>query len=71
MVATKPADEPRYTITIEWSAEDACFVAKIPTLPGCIAVGDSRYEALDELRDAMHAWIRVCEEAGNPVPEPP
>jgi predicted RNase H-like HicB family nuclease len=53
-----------------FSAEDNCFVAIVPQLAGCSAVGSSMEEAVPEVQDAFTAWIGAAKKAGNPVPTP-
>jgi len=60
----------RYEVTIYWSAEDQLFIAEVPELPGCVAHGDSRAEALANAEDAIDLWIEVAAEDGRPIPEP-
>jgi len=60
----------KYPARIFWSDEDESFVAIAEDLPGCSAVGDTQAEALDQLQEAIDAWIDAAEAAGNPVPPP-
>jgi predicted RNase H-like HicB family nuclease len=60
----------RYPAVTFWSDEDGGFIALAPDLPGCSAFGESQSEALDELEQAIEAWIEAARAAGNPVPEP-
>ena len=60
----------RYPTQVFWSDEDEGFIALASDLPGCSAFGATRAEALDELQDAMTAWVSAAEAAGNPVPLP-
>lgn len=60
----------RYEIIIYWSEEDAAFVAEVPELPGCMAHGTSRQDALAHVGDAMTLWLDTAHEFGRPVPEP-
>jgi predicted RNase H-like HicB family nuclease len=39
----------RYETVIYWSSSDACFIAEVSELPGCIAHGDSYEMALGNL----------------------
>lgn len=50
--------------------EEGDFVAKIDELPGCIAHGKNKHEALERLEEAKALWITDCIESGDPVPEP-
>ena len=63
-------DTDRYPAHVFWSENDKGFVAVVPDLPGCSAFGQTQREALEELQDAIHAWIEAAQAAGNPIPEP-
>jgi predicted RNase H-like HicB family nuclease len=60
----------RYLLELFWSDEDDGYVAIVPDLPGCSAVGATPEEAAREITDAIEAWIEACRAAGEPVPEP-
>jgi antitoxin HicB len=60
----------KYLIEVFWSDEDQAYVAVVPDLPGCSAVGVTPEEAVHEIADATLAWIEACRAAGEPVPEP-
>jgi predicted RNase H-like HicB family nuclease len=59
-----------YHINIFWSDEDAAYVADIPDLQFCSAVGETPAEALAELELAKDAWLAAARAEGKPVPEP-
>ena len=42
----------------------------VPDLPGCIAVGETREEALGLIREAIAFHIEGMHEAGETVPTP-
>jgi predicted RNase H-like HicB family nuclease len=44
--------------------------AHVPDLPGCIAVGESREEALRLIREAIELHIDGLKRDGLPVPGP-
>jgi predicted RNase H-like HicB family nuclease len=54
----------RYEIIIHWSDEDQAFVADVPKLPGCMAHGESREEAIVNAREAMALWIDTAQAEG-------
>jgi predicted RNase H-like HicB family nuclease len=56
-----------YTVIIE-QEPDGGFVAVVPALPGCVSQGDTRSEALANIREAMIVYIEDCVESGEPVP---
>jgi predicted RNase H-like HicB family nuclease len=39
------------------TAEDGWIVAECPALPGCVSQGKSEKEALDNIREAITAWL--------------
>jgi predicted RNase H-like HicB family nuclease len=60
----------RYEVIIYWSEDDDAFIAEIPELPGCMAHGASRQEALVNVDEAMALWLDTAREFGRPIPEP-
>jgi predicted RNase H-like HicB family nuclease len=58
----------RYTVILEHGENS--WGAHVPDLPGCIAVGESREEALMLIQDAIAFHIEGLKEQGLPVPEP-
>ena len=63
-------DTHRYPAQLFWSETDKGFIAVAPDLPGCSAFGETQHDALDELQDAIQAWMEAARTAGNPIPEP-
>jgi predicted RNase H-like HicB family nuclease len=64
----EPTDN--YRVNVAWSPEDDAFIATIPELPGCIADGKTRLEAIAHLADAQACWIEACLEGKLNVPSP-
>jgi len=56
-----------YTVILEQEA-DGGFVARVPVLPGCVSQGDTKDEALANIREAINLYIEDCVESGDPVP---
>jgi predicted RNase H-like HicB family nuclease len=44
--------------------------AYVPDLPGCVAVGNSREEAKQLIREAIELHIESLRDHGEPVPPP-
>ncbi len=44
--------------------------AHVPDLPGCVAVGENREEALELIREAIDFHIEGLREQGEAVPKP-
>lgn len=59
-----------YHINVFWSEDDDCYVADIPDLEFCSAVGSTPEEAVAELQAARKLWIESRQAAGREVPEP-
>jgi len=60
----------KYEMIIYWSDEDALFVVDVPELPGCMAHGETRDEALRAADEAVDFWVETAREDGHPVPAP-
>ena len=60
----------KYLVEVFWSEEDDAYVAVVPDLPGCSAVGATPEQAIHEIGDAIEAWIEACRSSGDPVPPP-
>jgi predicted RNase H-like HicB family nuclease len=52
-----------------YPGEDGYWVSECPSLPGCISQGKTRQEAIENIKEAIDAYISVLEEDGLPVPE--
>jgi predicted RNase H-like HicB family nuclease len=50
--------------------EDGVFVAEVPSLPGCVSQGETRAEALENVREAIAVYLESLEAHGEPVPPP-
>lgn len=51
--------------------EDGWWVVSCPSLPGCISQGETREEALANIREAIDLYIEVLKEDGDPIPDDP
>jgi len=58
----------RYLVVIEKGATS--FGAYVPDLPGCVAAGKTRDEALRLIREAIKFHIEGLKQGGQPVPPP-
>ena len=57
----------KYRVLIEQD-EDGFFVAEVPSLPGCVSQGDTRQEALENVREAIAGYLESLEAHQEPVP---
>jgi predicted RNase H-like HicB family nuclease len=54
---------------ILYPGEDGGWVVECPSLPGCISEGDTREEAIVNIKDAIAEYIRALEEDNLPIPD--
>jgi predicted RNase H-like HicB family nuclease len=54
---------------VVFKGEDGYWVAECLSLPGCVSQGQTREEAVSQMRDAIRLYISVLEEDHLPVPE--
>ena len=59
----------QYRVLIE-PDEDGVFVAEVPALPGCISQGNTRAEAVANIKEAIAAYLESLQKHGEPVPPP-
>ncbi|MEA3208676.1 MAG: hypothetical protein QOE70_1733 [Chthoniobacter sp.] len=61
--------EHHYEIIVYWRDEDQQYIAEVPELPGCRAVGPSRRDALTNAEHAIALWVSTAHLSGDPVPQ--
>jgi len=59
----------RYRVLMEQD-EDGVYVAEVPALPGCISQGRNRSEAIENIREAIAAYLESLRAHDEPVPPP-
>ena len=60
-----------YSIVIQWSDEDMCFVVSLPEWGEfCHTHGDTYYDALKNATEVLELLIESSLEEGKPLPEP-
>ena len=59
----------RFKVVLEPDVEDGGFVVHAPALPGCFSQGDTREEALENIREAIEAYIQSLKKDKLPVPK--
>ncbi len=60
----------KYSINLEWSNEDECYISTIKEFPGLSAFGETPEEAVKEAKVAAKGFIEVLKEDGKKMPEP-
>ena len=63
-------NDTAYELIIYWDKQDAIYVVEVPELPGCMAHGAKRGEAVANAEDAIAAWIETARQDGAAIPKP-
>jgi len=56
----------KFTTTLERD-EDGVWIVECPSIPGCVSQGETREEALTNIREAISACLEVRSERGMPL----
>ena len=59
-----------YSMLVLWSEGDEAFLAHVVELPGCIAHGETREEAVHNASIAIENWIDTAKELKREIPAP-
>jgi len=62
--------ESQYEMIIYWDKTDNIYAVDVPELPGCMAHGKSKKEALENAEKAVAFWLKTAKEDGIQIPEP-
>lgn len=54
---------------IIYPGEDGFWVAECPSLPGCVSQGESREQAIINIREAIDGYVLALRDDNLPVPE--
>ena len=49
--------------------EAGYWVAEVPSLPGCNSQGNTRDEALENIREAIDLYLSVLADENEPIPD--
>ena len=59
-----------YRLEIFPDPDEGGFVVRYPDLPGCISVGNTMKDALENAEDAKKTWLTVAVDEGIRIAEP-
>ncbi len=59
----------KYRVTVTQD-EDGVFIAEAASLPGCISQGKTRAEALQNVQEAVAAYLESLKKHDEPIPPP-
>jgi len=57
----------RYRVLINQD-EDGVYVVEVPALPGCISQGKTRAEAIENIQEAIEAYLESLKAHHEPIP---
>ena len=60
--------EDTYSTILYWSDDDEAFIASVPESPGCIAHGETRDQAIEQIEIAIQNWLDTAREIGREIP---
>jgi predicted RNase H-like HicB family nuclease len=52
-----------------YPGEDGLWVAECPSLHGCVSQGESREQAIENIREAIQGYVLALQDDGLPVPK--
>jgi predicted RNase H-like HicB family nuclease len=59
----------KYRVLIEQD-EDGVFIAEVPSLPGCVSQGQTREQAIENIKEAISLYLESLEAHNEAVPLP-
>lgn len=60
--------ERKFRVIFE-AEEEGGYSVHVPALPGCVSQGETKEEALRNIREAIELYVESLKEDGLPVPE--
>ena len=59
----------KFAITIDRD-EDGVWIVECPAIPGCISQGETKQQAIENIKDAIRLCLEVLAERGMPPDDP-
>jgi predicted RNase H-like HicB family nuclease len=56
----------KFNVTLDRD-EDGIWIVECPSIPGCVSQGQTREQALENIKDAIGACLQVRAERGMPL----
>ncbi len=57
-----------YNKMFYWSEDDHAYITNVPSLPGCMADGETIEESLENADVIIEEWISLAKELGREIP---
>jgi predicted RNase H-like HicB family nuclease len=61
-------DESSMRQVLIYPGEDGFWVAECPSLPGCVSQGESREDAVRNIREAISLYVEALKDGKYPIP---
>ena len=58
----------RFTVELYPDKEDGGYTAIVPSLPGCVTLGDTLDQTLERAREAIEGHIECLKDDGKAIP---
>ena len=59
-----------YTVLVTYDEPSEAYIALVPEVPGCISQGETRQEALQNVKQDLEACLEAIRDAGEEAPLP-
>jgi predicted RNase H-like HicB family nuclease len=56
---------------IVYQDEDGVWIADVPSLPGCHSDGETREQAIENVKEAIALYLESMQASGEEIPEDP
>jgi len=53
---------------ILYPGEDGYWVSECPSLPGCVSQGETKVQAIDNIKEAIEGYVEALKQDHLPVP---
>lgn len=60
----------KFNVILEECKEEGGYVVSCPSLPGCMSQGETKQEALSNIKEAIEAWLETYFEKKSHRPLP-
>ena len=59
-----------YNKMFYWSKNDNAYITNVPSLPGCMADGETPQKAVENAQVIIAEWIETAKMLGREIPKP-
>jgi predicted RNase H-like HicB family nuclease len=66
-MSSKHSSNVEYSVVLH-VADEGGFWVEVPALPGCYSQGETREEALTNVRESIEVYLEALEERGDAIP---